>query len=147
MTLSEGVLISNNAGTYNFKDSASGNIWMGFDISTGAARLYVPSPKTCRRVIIGPPYLGLGTVTRTRMLGSSPVFANNSGFYRDDSLPGERTWALQFRIGATGENPGEVTGATLGITEVPEPSRVALVAALGLAAFAVYRRWRTITSF
>jgi hypothetical protein len=128
----------NNTGTYTFNDHATGDIWIGFDKATGnsdySSLSNLPDTTSYRTTVSGP-----WDATTNPNAGQFTSFAHDSGFVGLSPTQADGLWTLQIRIGATGENPGIVTDATLDITAVPEPSRSAVLAGLGLTGFTLLR--------
>lgn len=133
-----------NPGTYTFRDSASGDLWAaaGFDTSTGTVgEVFNVEPGSYRTSVAGPWDLAGNPNGGNENAGQFTSFAVDSGFIGLSPEQAEGTWTLRFRDGALIDQ-GEVTAAQLSFALVPEPAEYAVLAGLGLAAFAGYRRFR-----
>jgi hypothetical protein len=112
----------NDPGTYTFNDHTTGDIWLGFDKSTGNAdysSLAANLPPDSYRTTVPGPW----DITTNPRAGQFTSLAADSEFIGLLPSKANGTWILEVRSGSSSEPPtGEVTGAHLDITTVPEPA-------------------------
>ena len=138
-------LSSPEAYTYTFSDSASGNLWAaaGFDTTSGNSNFenIFDLPAGSYRTSVAGPWDEVGNPNGgNHNAGQLTSFALDTGFVGLTSSQANGTWTLRLRDGSQFD-VGTVTAATMTLVPVPEPSKYAIAAGIGLLVFAGYRRY------